>query len=150
MRKEDKLKMAIDFIADYLSDKPKVVEGIEKSDVTNDVLIETESDDNLKRAYTLMKKLETRDKENAKINLVVKQAGNLTKEELKRAKAEHEDNGGPLYGILEKSLIERKKGGNEVGLTIDENTGKMIKVFVESLPKTIDDSSEKDLTHNID
>ena len=135
MRKEDKLKMAIDFIADYLSDKPKVVEGIEKSDVTNDVLIETESDDNLKRAYTLMKKLETRDKENAKINFSLKQAGNLTKEELKRAK---------------KSLIERKKGGNEVGLTIDENTGKMIKVFVESLPKTIDESSEKSLTHNID
>ncbi len=144
MRKEDKLKMAIDFIADYLSDKPKVVEGIEKSDVINDVLIETESDDNLKRAYTLMKKLETRDKENAKINFSLKQAGNLTKEELKRAKTEHEDN------ILEKSLIERNKGGNEVGLTIDENTGKMIKVFVESLPKTIDDSSEKDLTHNID
>ena len=144
MKKEDKLKIAIDFIADYLSDKPKVVEEIEKSDVTNDVLIETESDNNLKRAYTLMKKLETRDKENAKINLVVKQAVNPIKEELKRAKAEYEDK------ILEESLVERKKEGNEVGLTIDENTGKMVKVFVESLPKTIDDSSEKDLTHNID
>ena len=91
-----------------------------------------------------MKKLETRDKENAKINLVVKQAVNPIKEELKRAKAEYEDK------ILEESLVERKKEGNEVGLTIDENTGKMVKVFVESLPKTIDDSSEKDLTHNID
>ena len=144
MKKEDKLKIAIDFIADYLSDKSKAAEEIKKSDVTNDVLIETESDDNLKRAYTLMKKLEIRDKENAKTNFSAKQAVKPIKDELKRTKTEYEDK------ILEESLVERKKEGNEVGLTIDENTGKMVKVFVESLPKTIDDSSEKGLTHNID
>lgn len=145
MKKEDKLKIAIDFIADYLSENPKELKDTTENDSVNgDVLIETESNDNLKRAYTLMKKLEIRDKENAKINFSAKQSVKSIKDELKRTKTEYEDK------ILEESLLERKKEGNEVGLTIDENTGKMVKVFVKSLPKTIDDSSEKDLTHNID
>ena len=95
MKKEEKLKIAIDFIADYLSETPEVIEEIteeEKEEVTSeDVLVETESEDNLTRAYTLMKKLEARDIENAKINLEVKKVVNPLKEELKKAKAKWED-----------------------------------------------------------
>jgi len=148
MKKEEKLKIAIDFISDYLSETPEVVEEIIEEEVTNkevsneDVLVETESDDHLTRAYTLMKKLEARDIENAKIEKKVKTEVEPLKEALKKAKSKYEEG----IALEEERLIERKMEGNEVGVTIDKNTGNMVKVVVESLTTIKDlDSIKKEI-----
>lgn len=136
MKREEKLKIAIDFIADYLSPAlpvekvtEKVTEDIEDTD--ENVLVETESEDHLTRAYTLMKKLEAMDRENAEVNKQVKKVVNPIKEELKKKKAEYENK------LLEvEKLIEHKEEGSQVGVTLDEKTGNMIRVVVEPLPSS--------------
>jgi len=90
MNKTEKLIKVFDFIAEYLSDpQPEVTikESVSKPD---EMEVTNKSDNSLKRAYTLMKKLDERDKQNAIVTTEVKKATDSIKEEMERIKKEHE------------------------------------------------------------
>jgi len=93
MNKTEKLIKVFDFIAEYLSETPQpevtIKESVSKPD---EMEVTNKSDDSLKRAYTLMKKLDERDKQNAIVTTEVKKATDSIKDELDRLKKEHEVN----------------------------------------------------------
>ena len=93
MTKTDKLIKVFDFIAEYLYESEVKVDGIDKqiSTETEEMEVKNNGEDSLKRAYTLMKKLDERDKQNIIVNSEVKKATEPLKEELNRIKKEYEE-----------------------------------------------------------
>lgn len=118
MNKSEKLKLVFDFIADYLS------ESEEEFVLNNNTNEETSEDGNMKRAYTIMKKVDEIDKANAKVNRAVAPY----KEELRKLNEE-----GNKKAITEK-MVEDAPGGESIGVTFDENAD-LIKVNVKELNK---------------
>ena len=93
MTKTDKLIKVFDFIAEYLYEYEVKVDVIDKqiSTETEEMEVKNNGEDSLKRAYTLMKKLDERDKQNIIVNSEVKKATEPLKEELNRIKKEYEE-----------------------------------------------------------
>ena len=91
MTKTDKLIKVFDFIAEYLYESEAKVDSIDKqiSTETEEMEVKNNGEDSLKRAYTLMKKLDERDKQNIIVNSEVKKATEPLKEELNRIKKEY-------------------------------------------------------------
>lgn len=91
MTKTDKLIKVFDFIAEYLYESEVKVDNINEqiSIKTTDMEVKNNGEDSLKRAYTLMKKLDERDKQNVIVNSEVKKATEPLKEELNRIKREY-------------------------------------------------------------
>lgn len=119
MNKTEKLKLVFDFIADYLS------ESEEEFVLNNNTNEETNGEDgNMKRAYTIMKKVDEIDKVNAKVNKAVAPY----KEELRKLNEEGNKN-----AIIEK-MVSDAPDGESVGVTFDENAD-LIKVNVKELSK---------------
>jgi hypothetical protein len=127
MNKTEKLKMVFDFIADYLSEEDV------KSDnnVNEEVSInETEDKDSMKRAYTIMKKVDEIDKVNAKVNRSVAPY----KEELTKIKHQSQND-----ALLEKMVASGELPSDELtnereGVTFDDNA-ELMKVKVNELNK---------------
>ena len=92
MNKTEKLIKVFDFIAEYLSESIEVQknEPIEPVIKAEEMELTNKSDDSLKRAYSLMKKLDERDKQNAIVTTEVKKATESIKEEMDKLKKEHE------------------------------------------------------------
>ena len=92
MNKTEKLIKVFDFIAEYLSESIEVQknEPMEPVIKAEEMELTNKSDDSLKRAYSLMKKLDERDKQNAIVTTEVKKATESIKEEMDRLKKEHE------------------------------------------------------------
>lgn len=118
MNKSEKLKLVFDFIADYLS------ESEEEFVLNNNTNEETSGDGNMKRAYTIMKKVDEIDKVNAKVNKAVAPY----KEELRKLNEEGNKN-----AIIEKMVLD-ETDDESVGVTFDENAD-LIKVNVKELNK---------------
>ena len=93
MNKTEKLIRVFDFIAEYLSEtQPEVTTTTEPAVKADEMELTNKGDDSLKRAYTLMKKLDERDKQHAIVTTEVKKATDSIKDELDRLKKEHEVN----------------------------------------------------------
>lgn len=93
MNKTDKLKKVFDFIAEYLSDDETQSIKVDEPEVNvSEMELTNKGEDTIKRAYTIMKKLDERDKQNAIINTEVKKATDPLKEELDKLKKEYETN----------------------------------------------------------
>ncbi len=90
MNKTEKLIKVFDFIAEYLSETQPENTTKESVSKPDEMEVTNKSDDSLKRAYTLMKKLDERDKQNAIVTTEVKKATESIKEEMERLKKEHE------------------------------------------------------------
>ena len=90
MNKTERLIKVFDFIAEYLSETQPEVTTKESVSKPDEMEVTNKSDDSLKRAYTLMKKLDERDKQNAIVTTEVKKATDSIKEEMERIKKEHE------------------------------------------------------------
>ena len=91
MDNTEKLIKVFDFIAEYLSKTQSEVTSKESVLITEKMEVTNKSDDSLKRAYTLMKKLDERDKQNAIVVNEVKKVTEPLKEELNRIKKEYEE-----------------------------------------------------------
>lgn len=93
MTKTDKLIKVFDFIAEYLYESEDKVDNIDKriSTRTEEMEVKNNGEGSLKRAYTLMKKLDERDKQNIIVHSEVKKATEPLKEELNRIKKEYEE-----------------------------------------------------------
>lgn len=126
MKNNEKLKIVFDFIADYLSEEETTQSETSKEEpiefTENDKIVETPFSSNLKRAYTLMKTMEDKDKENAIVKREVKKVVDPIKEELNRVKAEYN----------EKILKDKAKEDTRTGVTLDDD-GNLIKVEVPNL-----------------
>jgi hypothetical protein len=92
MDKTEKLRKVFDFIAEYLSESQPEVVSKELTVNVDEIELTNKSDDSLKRAYNLMKKLDERDKQNVIVTTEVKKATDSIKEEMDRLKKEHEVN----------------------------------------------------------
>jgi hypothetical protein len=103
MTKTDKLIKVFDFIAEYLYETEDNVDNQNIIQV-NDVELKNNGEDSLKRAYTLMKKLDERDRQNATVVTEIKKATEPLKEELNRIKKEYEEQ-------LSLDVIEEIKEG---------------------------------------
>tara|TARA_B110000977_G_C11027387_1_gene473790 strand:- start:878 stop:1429 length:552 start_codon:yes stop_codon:yes gene_type:complete len=159
MKKEEKLKIAFDFIADYLSDEIKPTEEVSKevSELENAVdksfVIEKEDeDDSIKRAYSIIMKLEGRDKEKAKVKQKVNEAVNPIRQELQRLKDEFKDK---LVKDKVNLTVEEFEDEWDVrlkskeslrpianGVTFDDE-GNLLKVRVPTLPQDVLDVIDK-------
>jgi hypothetical protein len=91
MDKTEKLRKVFDFIAEYLSESQPEVTTTEPVVKADEMELTNKGDDSLKRAYTLMKKLDERDKQHATVVTEVKKATEPLKEELNRIKKEYEE-----------------------------------------------------------
>lgn len=132
MKNNEKLKVVFDFIAEYLSEDNSVV----STETSNeDVVIEKKGDDALKRAYTIMKKMDAIDQVNAKVSQQVKETVNPIMKELKKVKDEYAG-----------KTLESEKNGNRSGVTIDAE-GVVSKI---SVPPLVPDVDEDLATHNED
>lgn len=92
MNKTEKLIKVFDFIAEYLSDsiEEQVVTTKTPEIKPEEMELTNKSEDSLKRAYHLMKKLDERDKQNAIVTTEVKKATDSIKEEMDRLKKAHQ------------------------------------------------------------
>lgn len=90
MNKTEKLIKVFDFIAEYLSETQTIVTPNVPEIKPEEMELTNKSDDSLKRAYHLMKKLDERDKQNAIVTTEVKKATESIKEEMDRLKKAHE------------------------------------------------------------
>ena len=145
MKKKEKLKLVFDFIADYLSE-----ESSELKVKNEEVVLEQPSDDSLKRAYTIIKKLDDRDKT---FNMDKTPSNNKVKEERDINLNDFKEN------LVKLNDLKTEK---PFGVTLDSN-GNLIKVSVpKPLTSMFDiknssvnqneklDSDNEQLTHNID
>tara|TARA_B100001173_G_scaffold276446_1_gene257321 strand:- start:765 stop:1202 length:438 start_codon:yes stop_codon:yes gene_type:complete len=145
MKKKEKLKLVFDFIADYLSE-----ESSELNVKNEEVVLEQPSDDSLKRAYTIIKKLDDRDKT---FNMDKTPSNNKVKEERDINLNDFKEN------LVKLNDLKTEK---PFGVTLDSN-GNLIKVSVpKPLTSMFDiknssvnqneklDSDNEQLTHNID
>ena len=145
MKKEEKLKVVFDFIADYLSEK-----SIDLKVKDENIVLEQPSDDSLKRAYTIIKKLDDRDK-----------TFNTDKTSYNK---KHKESLDINLNNFKENLVKLNdlKMEEPFGVTLDSN-GNLIKVPVPKpltrMPDTNDsivnkknksDSDNEQLTHNID
>lgn len=135
MNKNEKLKIVFDFIADYLTDNEvKETKSEPKEDVNDYSLTETE--DKYKRAYSLMKKIDERDKIETAKNIAVREATNPLKKALLEAKSTHEDILIKDKEEEEKEIITESnlmgKFREKTGVTINEE-GKVTEVKVGNL-----------------
>jgi len=116
MDRENKLKLVFDFIANYLSEE----ESITKEEDSEYTVTENEEvNDNMKRAYTIMKKMDELDKQDALTNRVVKEATKPFKEALKEERKKNEE-----------KLCDTFK--SRIGVTLDDK-GKISEVEVGNL-----------------
>ena len=127
MNKTEKLKMVFDFIADYLYE-----EDVKSNNNLNEEVSinETEDEDSMKRAYTIMKKVDEIDKVNAKVNRSV----SPYKEELTKIKHQSKND-----ALLEKMVASGDLPSDELtnereGVTFDDNA-ELMKVNVKELGK---------------
>ncbi len=119
MEKSNKLKIVFDFIADYLieeesTNSTKVINKKENSEPSEEVNKEECEESRLKRAYSIMKKMDEMDKESALTNRVSQHIKKTKSEEIKSIENEDE---------LINSFKER------TGVTLDD-TGKISKIKV--------------------
>jgi arginyl-tRNA synthetase len=131
MKNTEKLKVVFDFIADYLSEDEITNELelteeklTEEEDTTVEELAVTEEDAKFKRAYSIMKKMDEMDKENAFYNQGVKETIAPIKEALNRVRVNYE---------VDKSVRDLSEAFEEkTGITLDAN-GKIAEVKVGPL-----------------
>ncbi len=131
MKNTEKLKVVFDFIADYLSEDEvtneiEVTEEnlTEEENTTVEELAVTEEDAKFKRAYSIMKKMDEMDKENAFYNKGVKETINPIKEALNRVRVNYE---------VDKSVKDLTEAFEEkTGITLDAH-GKIAEVKVGPL-----------------
>lgn len=127
MNKTEKLKMVFDFIADYLSEEDVKSDNNVNGEVT---INENEGDDNLKRAYTIMKRVDEIDNINAKVHRRVAPY----KDELTKIKHQSQND-----ALLEKMVASGELPSDEFtnereGVTFDDNA-ELMKVNVKELSK---------------
>jgi hypothetical protein len=136
MTKTDKLIKVFDFIAEYLYESEAKVDSIDKqiSTETTEMEVKNNGEDSLKRAYTLMKKLDERDKQNVIVNSEVKKATEPLKEELNRIKKEYveklnielEDEIKELDSVESKSSSKKKIVSKGTATTVEAKPIKSI------------------------
>lgn len=136
MTKTDKLIKVFDFIAEYLYESEAKVDSIDKqiSTETTEMEVKNNGEDSLKRAYTLMKKLDERDKQNIIVNSEVKKATEPLKEELNRIKKEYveklnielEDEIKELDDVESKSSSKKKIVSKGAATTVEAKPIKSI------------------------
>ena len=136
MTKTDKLIKVFDFIAEYLYESEAKVDSIDKqiSTETEEMEVKNNGEDSLKRAYTLMKKLDERDKQNIIVNSEVKKATEPLKEELNRIKKEYveklnielEDEIKELDSVESKSSSKKKIVSKGTATTVEAKPIKSI------------------------
>ena len=116
MNKKEKLELVFDFISDYLSED-KVEDKVEDKDYTI-----TEKEDKYKRAYTIMKKLESIDDEDVNLKNALTQIKSIKKEIDKTF----------LKSKLEESELLKDEFTSKTGVTLDKD-GKLVSVEVDNL-----------------
>ena len=136
MTKTDKLIKVFDFIAEYLYESEDKVDNINEqiSIKTTEMEVKNNGEDSLKRAYTLMKKLDERDKQNVIVNSEVKKATEPLKEELNRIKKEYveklnielEDEIKELDSVESKSSSKKKIVSKGTATTVEAKPIKSI------------------------
>lgn len=136
MTKTDKLIKVFDFIAEYLYESEVKMDNINEqiSIKTTDIEVKNNGEDSLKRAYTLMKKLDERDKQNVIVNSEVKKATEPLKEELNRIKKEYveklnielEDEIKELDSVESKSSSKKKIVSKGTATTVEAKPIKSI------------------------
>lgn len=151
MNKTEKLIKVFDFIAEYLSDSIEVQknEPIESVVKTEEMELTNKSDDSLKRAYSLMKKLDERDKQNAIVTTEVKKATESIKEEMDRLKKEHETKikiateeeiKETLKEEVKEELKEEFKNKVVVSFTNENGVNSTLEVKPKELKSVLEDS----------
>ena len=116
MNKKEKLELVFDFISDYLSED-KVEDKVKDKDYTI-----TEKEDKYKRAYTIMKKLESIDDEDVSLKNALTQINSIKKEIDKTF----------LKSKLEESELLKDEFTSKTGVTLGED-GKLVTVEVDNL-----------------
>lgn len=119
-----KLKVVFDFIADYLSEEEQEV-IIESTEEEREELTITEKEDPLKRAYTIMKKIDARDEAMATTSRAVNDATKPLKKQIEEVKRR--------YNEVQNSGESFKE---KTGITLDDD-GKIAEVKVGPLKEYV-------------
>ncbi len=129
MNKQEKLTIVFDFIADYLSDEVKEVKKeSEDINVNSDDFTVTETEDTMKRAYTIMKRIDERDKAEASTKIAVRKATKPLEDMLAKVREKYESeqsNSATVESFKEKT-----------GVTLDDE-GKITEVKVGNLKEYV-------------
>jgi hypothetical protein len=149
MNKTEKLIRVFDFIAEYLSETQPEVVTIEPVVKAEEMELTNKGDDSLKRAYTLMKKLDERDKQHAIVTTEVKKATDSIKEEMDRLKKEHEVNikiateeeiKETLKEEVKEELKEEIKNKVVVSFSSEEGVKSMLEIQPKELKSVLEGS----------
>lgn len=142
MNKTDKLKKVFDFIAEYLSDDETQSIKVDGPEVNvSEMELTNKGEDTIKRAYTIMKKLDERDKQNAIINTEVKKATNPLKEELDKLKKEYETSVKlDTEEEIKETLKEEVKDKVVVSFNDENSTKNILEVEPKEIKSVLDGS----------